>query len=286
MTVDEAGGTRVWDLADRMARLDTLDVVTELGRMNRTERAVAFRLLSKDRALAVFEDLDPALQAEVLTGLRSESAAEIVAGLDPDDRAGLLDELPASVANALLRGLSPSEREMTSLLLGYPEHAVGRRMSPEVASVSATVTIREAIAHVIELADRVETIYAIAVVGQGREVVGVVSLRRLLVNDPDATVDTVMSPPRMANARDDQESAARLVASSGHVAIPIVDEEHRLLGILTVDDAMRILDEEEAEDDARIGGSTMLLKPYLAVPVLGVVRTGSCGCSFSSSPPR
>ncbi|GAA1409623.1 MULTISPECIES: magnesium transporter [Oerskovia] len=260
------------DLQHRIASMDTQEVVDELGRLGDQRRAVAFRLLPKGRAVEVFEDLDPAIQAELVEALRSEATAEIFAALDPDDRASLLDELPAGVAARLLGGLGPDERALTTALLGYPEDSAGRRMSPRVASVRRGTSVAGALDALRRAGDDVETIYTVPVLGAGRVVEGVVSLRRLLVSDPDALVEDVMSPAVTVEATDDQEHAANVVRDGGYVAVPVVDHERRLLGVLTVDDAMRILEAEDDEDSARVGGSEPLRRPYLTVSVLGLVR--------------
>ncbi|GAA2013830.1 magnesium transporter [Microbacterium ulmi] len=265
--------TRTRELADRLDGMDASATALELGRMSRADRAVSFRSLPKTRAIEVFEALDPSMQADLVGGLRSEQVAEIIEDLDPDDRAELFDELPAGLVNTLLSGLSPQERALTDTLLGYPHDSAGRRMSPEVASISERATVGEAVADVRRQAATAETIYTIPVLGAGRTVVGVVSLRDLFSSaDPRTPVRELMSAPAFVRATDDQEAAARTVRAGGYVAVPVVDDEQRLLGILTVDDAMRILDEEEAEDDALSGGSSLLGQPYLAVGPLRLFR--------------
>jgi len=259
-------------LREALTPYDVPGVVDELERTDRTTRAVAFRSLSKGQALAVFEDLDPELQSELLDGLRGDAVTELLEDLDPDDRAGLLDELPAGVAQRLLQGLSKAERDMTTTLLGYPARSAGRVMSPEVVAVPVRLTVGEALEHVRRKGASAETIYALPVVGDGLCVVGVVSLRRLFVTDDEVPVADVMSEPVVVPATDDQEAAARTVRDHGALAVPVVDDENRLLGVLTVDDAMRILEAEESEDLARTGASEPLSRPYLASSVLGLVR--------------
>lgn len=258
-------------LQERLAALEIPELVDELGRVSATDRAVAFRLLPKGRAVEVFEDLDPALQGELVDALRDD-AAEIFAALDPDDRAPLLDELPAGVARKLVAGLSPQERAYTTALLGYPENSAGRRMSPQVASVRAGTTVAQLLQRLRETGEEAETIYTIPVLGDGRRVEGVVSLKRLLLSDPDLVVEDLMSPATTVRADDDREVAANVVRDGGYVAVPVVDTEDRLLGILTVDDAMRVLEAEDDEDSARVGGSEPLRRPYLSVSVFGLMR--------------
>jgi magnesium transporter len=260
-------------LREALCEYDVPGIVDELERLDDFSRAVAFRALPKDLALAVFEDLDPPLQRDLIDELREDGVADLVLGLDPDDRASLVDELPAGVASRLLSGLTPKERVMTTTLLGYPPESAGRRMTPEVVHVPAGATVGEAMEQVRRQEPEAETIYAIPVVGPGREVRGVVSLRRLLVTEDDVNVTEVMSEPITVAATEDQEAAARIVRDHGLVAVPVVDAEGRLLGVFTVDDAMRVLEAEESEDIARAGATEPLRRPYLTTTVMEIVRS-------------
>jgi len=248
-------------------------LVAALERLSPRERAVAYRLLPKDRALVVFEDLSPGLQGDLVQGLRDVEVAAIFAGLDPDDRVWLLDELPASLAPRLLRGLPPRERRLTAEVLGYPQGSIGRRMSPEYVSVHADHTVEQAMGRVRARLDDAETVYTLPVLDQGRRVVGVVSLRDLLGAAPSRVVAELMGDAQTATADEDEESAARRCADQGLLALPVVDRESRLVGILTIDDAVRVLEHEESEDSARQGGAEPLRRPYLATPVRSIVRS-------------
>ena len=248
-------------------------VADELERLDRVDRAVAFRALNKDQAIGVFESFDPRLQTEILKGLREEATVDLFADLDPDDRAGLLDELPAKVARKLLLSLSPSEREMTTALLGYTPDSVGRRMTPEIVAIPEQLSVGQALAYVRQRGADAETVYLLPVIGSGRELVGVVSLRRLLFSDDATPITDVMNTPLMIEATADREQAARLVRDEGLLALPVVDAEKRLLGIFTVDDAMRILESEESEDIARAGAAEPLRRPYLTSSVFDLVRS-------------
>jgi magnesium transporter len=260
-------------LREALCEYDVPGIVDELERLDDFSRAVAFRALPKDLALAVFEDLDPPLQRELIDELREDGVADLVLGLDPDDRASLVDELPAGVASRLLSGLTAKERVMTTTLLGYPPESAGRRMTPEVVHVLAGATVGEAMEQVRRQEPEAETIYVVPVVGPGREVQGVVSLRRLLVTGDDVPVTEVMSEPITVAATEDQEAAARIVRDHGLVAVPVVDAEGRLLGVFTVDDAMRVLEAEESEDIARAGATEPLRRPYLTTTVMEIVKS-------------
>lgn len=256
-----------------LAGAPTDETVAALERLDRRRRAVAFRLLAKDRALAVFEDLSPALQGDLVRGLQDADVAAIFAGLDPDDRVWLLDELPAGLASRLLRDLPPAERRLTAGVLGYPKGSIGRRMSPEVLAVRPDQSAAEALARVRHRIHEAENVYTLPVLDDGRRVVGVVSLRDLLAADDAAPVAGLMRAARTAPADADAEAAARRCTDLHLLALPIVDHEQRLVGIITVDDAVRILERAEDEDAARQGGAEPLRRPYLATPLGAVVRS-------------
>lgn len=260
-------------LASLARKLKSADLVTVLERLNDRERAIVYRVLPKSIALEVFESLDPALQSELLEELSSEEISAIFSKLDPDDRVGLLDELPAGVAKRLLTGLSAKERLLTSEVLGYPQGSIGRRMSPEYISVKSTDSISQALTKVKAKLQSAETIYTLPVVDSSKQLVGVVSLRDLMRTSSRLKVSKIMSEPLMVNASDDEEFAARTCSDLKVLALPVVDNERRLVGILTVDDALRILEQEESEDAARTGGAEPLRRPYLSTPVFAIVRS-------------
>jgi magnesium transporter len=251
-----------------------VEVAEELSRLPTERRAVPFRLLAKNRALEVFEELDPALQQELLDGLRDANVRHLFEQMDPDDRAALVDEMPAKVAKRLLAGLSPHERRMTATLLGYPEDSAGRIMSPEVVSLRETMSAAEAIEKVRRAGRHAETVYALPVTDSQRRLVGMLGLRDLVLADPETQVATLMDTEVYSTGVDtDQEAAARLMLDANLLALPIVDSENRLVGVVTVDDAMEILEEEETEDVARAGGAEPLGRPYLTVSVLHLARS-------------
>src|SRR5699024_4566329 len=142
------------------------DVVLVLERLGEKQRAIVYRLLQKDRALAVFELLQPALQGDLLHGLQDTEVAELFSELDPDDRVWLLDELPSKVAPKLLRGLSAEERQATSSLMGYPLDSIGRRMSPELITTKPGFTVDATLERVKRSLNDAETIYLVPVIDE------------------------------------------------------------------------------------------------------------------------
>jgi magnesium transporter len=263
------------DLVDRwLAQADTVDIADELSRLDPDRRAVPFRLLARDRALEVFELFDPSIQQELLEGLRDANVRQLFEEMDPDDRARLTEEMPAKVARRLLAGLSPNERRLTATLLGYPEDSAGRLMSPEVASLRSAMTAGEALDRLRRIGRSAETIYALPVTDDRRRLVGALGLRDLVLADPSTPVGELMDPEvYSARVDTDQEEVARLIREADLLALPIVDGEDRLVGIVTVDDAMEVLEEEETEDIARAGGAEPLGRPYLGTSILGLARS-------------
>ena len=263
------------ELIDRwLAQADVVEIGEELSRLSREQRAVPFRLLGKDRALEVFELLDPSVQQELLEGLREANVRQLFEDLDPDDRARLTEEMPAKVARRLLAGLSPNERRLTSTLLGYPEDSAGRLMSPEVASLRANLTAAQALDRLRRIGDSAETIYALPVTDDHRRLVGALGLRDLVLADPGTKVGDLMDTDVFSARVDaDQEEVARLIREADLLGLPIVDTEDRLVGIVTFDDAMEVLEEEETEDVARSGGAEPLGRPYMATSVLQIARS-------------
>jgi len=260
-------------VVDAVAPASAEQMTSLVERLPTRQRAVVYRLLPKERAIDVFERLSPGLQGDLIRGLQDSEVASIFSDLDPDDRVWLLDELPAAVAPKLLRGLSDKDRQLTADVLGYPRDSVGRRMTPEYVSVRQNTLVTEALNRVRLRLDDAETVYTLPVLDDSRHVVGVVSLRDLLRAAGDTRVGDVMLAAQNVTAYTNAEDAARICTSARLLAVPVVDKEARLVGMLTIDDAVKILELEETEDAARQGGVEPLRRPYLATPIRSLVAS-------------
>lgn len=262
-------GLRTW-----LAETATVDIAEDLVRLSPAEKAVAIRLLPRNRALDVFEELSPSDQQQVLEGLREDKVRQIVEGMDPDDRARLLDEVPAKVAHRLLTQLSPHERGLTNELLGYPPESAGRVMTPEYVSLRESMTVADALARVQRSGHDAETIYTLPVTDDRRHLVGVVSLRQLVLSPRAVGISDLMETAvHSVHVDEDREAAARLIQEANLLALPVLDTDERLVGVITVDDAMEILEAEETEDLVLHGASQPLGQHYLSASVLGLART-------------
>jgi magnesium transporter len=261
-------------LSLELAERDVLGVADELAHLAPPERAKVFRLLPKGRALEVFQLLDAAHQEELLGGLRDEQVLRLVEELDPDDRARLFDEMPATVARKLQEGLSPRERRMTALLLGYADETAGRIMSPQFVRVLATMTVAEALDRVRRRGRDAETVYTLPVTDEELRLVGTVELRELILAEPGTLVAAIMNDePHAVRVDDDQEQVARLIQAADLLAVPVLDTEGRIVGMVTVDDAMDVLGAETAEDLARTGAAEPLGRPYFSASVFRLAHS-------------
>lgn len=250
------------------------EIADELGREDSVSAVLLFRLLDKDEAIEVFEELDPLAQQKILDGLRDHAFRELVEGMDPDDRVRLLGEAPAKVAQRVLAGLSHRERETTAELLGYPEHSAGRYMSPEVVIVRRDLTAGQALDVVRGKGLSAETVYTLPVVDDQRKLVGVVNLRDIVLSAPGRPLDELLGEvPESVVATDDAEQAARLMRESNLLALPVVDSEQRVVGLLTIDDAMEVLESAETEDFVRQSATIPWQGHYVAAGVLQIARS-------------
>ncbi|MGX1773287.1 magnesium transporter [Nocardia brasiliensis] len=248
-------------------------IADQLARMDAVQAGMAFRLLDKDLALAVFEELDPVDQQQILQGLRDQSFRDLVEGMAPDDRARMLREAPAKVAKKVLAGLSPRERRMTAALLGYPEGSAGQYMTPALVALPRDLTVADALTVVRAKGADAETVYTLPVVDGGRRLTGIVELRELVLSKPDTMIaELVVTEPAFARATDSAEKAARLMRETNDINLPVVDSEDRLVGLLTIDDAVEVIEAADSEDVARQAGSAPWEGHYMAAGVFQLAR--------------
>lgn len=235
--------------------LPAIDVGDYISGLAPEQRAITFRLLNKTQATDVFEYLPPDVRESLIGSLHNIQVCQIVESMRPDDRAELFDELPAGIVKRLVQQLSPEERQATATILGYAEETAGRVMTTEYVRLREGLTVGEALSK-IRLADRdKETIYYAYVTDNNRKLKQVVSLRQLLFSIPDAKIEDIGSD-RVIKARTEmqQEEVAQLMKRYDLLAVPVVDREDRLVGIITVDDVVDILEQEATEDIQKLGG--------------------------------
>ncbi|HEY9806250.1 MAG TPA: magnesium transporter, partial [Candidatus Obscuribacterales bacterium] len=231
------------------------DIAEAIEGLPETLQVIAFRLLPKGEAIEVYEYLDSTVQQALIEEFKRQEVLDIVDQMSPDDRVRLFDELPAKVVTRLLEQLSPLERQSTALLLGYEPDTAGRIMTPEYISLKESFTVFQALERIRSLAKYTETIYYLYVTDAARCLTGTLSLRELVVAQPQQTIGEIMTrDPLFVQTDTDQEEVARLIQRYDFLAVPVVDTEQRLVGIVTVDDVLDILEEETTEDIYALGG--------------------------------
>jgi magnesium transporter len=226
-----------------------VDAAEAIGNLPRTLQALAFRLLPKDEAIAVYEYLPVDVQQTLLERLRSGEVLELVEAMSPDDRVRLFDELPAKVVRRLQAELSPAERRVTAQLLGYEPETAGRLMTTEFIDLKEFHSAEQALEIVRRRSGSTETIYSLYVTDGARKLTGILSLRDLVVAEPEARIGEVMTREVISVSTDtDQEEVARAIQRYDFLAMPVVDLEQRLVGIVTVDDVIDVIQQEATRD--------------------------------------
>jgi len=241
----------------RLHELHPADVADILEQLSPSQRAAVFTHLDNEAAADTISELEDDLQADVIDDLSERRASDLLAEMDPDDAADIIGDLPYDKAERLLRLMGLEDQAAIRSLLGYKEKTAGGIMTPEVTTVTEDMTMQQVIEHLRAEAAEHESIYYVYVVEGDRHLTGVISLRDLLLAAPDTCVcDIAERDLFTANPDDDQEDVAEQMSKYDLLALPVVDERGRILGIVTVDDALDVLEEESAEDLALATGSS------------------------------
>jgi magnesium transporter len=257
-------------LAERVGAAEWADLVPQL---EPAEVAVLLQWLPDEEIPSLLEELQPYEAARILRTLAAPEAAQLLEDIDPDDAADIVEQLPARDADEILVRMRPSEAAEIRELRIYPRDSAGGIMTPAFVAVTRDATATEAIAAIRQLVDQAETVNYVYVVDDQRRLLGVLSLYRLILSQAGTPVSELMAPTTVrVRATADQEVAARLLTDRNLLAIPVVDDGDRLLGIITEDDVADVLQAEATEDIERLGGSQPLNQPYRLSTVPLLVR--------------
>ena len=256
-------------LRQKVADMNTADVAAVMEEMEEEELLKIFRILPKSMAADVFSYLEVDNQQMIITSLSDKEAANIINNLMADDATDLLEEMPANVVKKLLANASAETRRDINHLLRYPEDSAGSIMTVEYVDLKENMTVQDAIARIRQVGVDSETINICYVLDSKRTLVGTVALRYLLISPPDAVIGEMMHENVIfINTMMDQEEVARQFQKYDFTAMPVVDNENRLVGIITVDDIVDILQEEATEDIEKMAAIVPTDKPYM--------KTGVC----------
>ena len=229
--------------------------------------------LSLNRAVNVFRILDFPTQERIIKKLSGNKLNQIIKDLPPDDRTALFSELKGDVVKKMITLLPPEERKESLALLGYKEDSIGRLMTPDYIAVKPEWSITRVLAHIRRYGKNSETIDVVYVIDKEGILLDDIRIREVLLADPEAIIGELTDKRFIAlKANDPQEDAINIFRMNNRVALPVVDENNILLGIVTVDDILWIANEEYTEDMHKIGGTEALDEPYLDIPILKLVK--------------
>jgi magnesium transporter len=237
------------------------------------DEATIIANMAINRAAKVFKILDFSTQKQIIKELPSNKTAELLNELPADDRTDFLEELPKTAIRDLIKLLDPEERKITLSLLGYPEDSVGRLMTPDYVYVFAHNTVTEVFDTIRKYAKNSETIDVIYVIDEQGELIDDMRIRDVILASPRRKVEELIDGRVVAlNVNDDQEHANQIFKMNNRVALPVTDDNNKLLGIVTIDDMLWVANEEFSEDMQKMGGTEALDEPYLDMPILKLFR--------------
>ncbi len=256
---------------------DIADILEEVGDELGIEKTIAlFRMLPKDVSVEVFSYLDTDEQLHIIQAINDKEIRYILDELDFDDKIDILEELPANIVDKILEKTPREERKLINTFLNYPDNCAGTLMTPEYISLKEEMTVRDALRHIKLVGIDSETIYTCYVKSQGRKLSGIVSLRSLVINDGDVPIkDLMTTDPVKVGVYDDQEQVAETFKRYGFLAIPVVDTEDRIVGIITFDDILDVIEDEATEDIERMAGvmsGDSAGEEYLDIPAIKHVK--------------
>ena len=261
-------------LKELLSQMNEVDIAEFLDELGPEETVLVFRLLPKEVAAEVFTELeDSDDQERLINALSDKELREVLDELYLDDAVDIVEEMPASVVHRILRHCDPESRRTINELMKYPEDSAGSIMTTEYVDLKATMTVGDALKRIRRTGPDKETINICYVIDEGRHLLGYLSIRTILLSEEDDVVGDIMDTHVIsANTLDDQEDVAQTLNKYDFLALPIVDTENRLVGIVTVDDAMDVIEEETTEDFEKMAAMLPSDKPYLKAGIFATWR--------------
>ena len=248
---------RLNELSELLRRTNPADTVEFLEDLTAEEALIVFRLLKKDDAVEVFAELDSTQKENLQKGLNENEFKELLRELNFDDMIDTLEEMPAAMVQRILRSSDSATRNLVNEYLKFPEDSAGTLMTTEFVEIKPYMTVKEALAHIKKVGNDSVTVYTCYVTSPTKELLGYVSLRLIVTSKPDTRIEELMYEDVITvQTTEDQEDVAHKFQKYGFTALPVVDNTNRLVGIITVDDIMWIIEQEATEDFQRIAGTT------------------------------
>ena len=254
-----------------MEDTEEFEVAEFLTELPPHQMATLFRLLSKEQGAAVFAELDAPEQEYIINAVTDSELGEILDELYLDDTVDMMEELPANVVKRVMRIATPESRALINQYLKYPENSAGSIMTAEYIDLKKYMSVREAFARIRRIGSDKETIYTCFVTSKDRKLEGIVTVKDLIMADEEAVIESIMDENVVfCTTTDDQEDVSGMFSDYDLLAIPVVDRENRLVGIVTVDDVMDVMEQEATEDMEIMAAITPSDRPYMKTPVLEI----------------
>ena len=250
-----------------------VDIAEFLEALPKDKILVVFRTLPKELAAEVFSNLEADTQQIIIQSATDQEVSAIVEELYVDDAVDMLEELPANVVKRVLKAARPDTRKLINQFLNYPDNSVGSIMTAEFTDLKQSMTVSQAIAHIRRTGDNSESVYTCYVTDTGRRLEGVLTIKELLLaQDEQRVADLMETDVITAETTEDQEKAVERMMKYDFISLPVVDKEGRLVGIVTVDDVMDVMEEEATEDFEKMAAMAPSEKPYLKTGVFTLAR--------------
>ena len=256
-----------------LSEMNEVDIAEFIETLSNEKATLAFRTLPKELAAEVFSNLSSDMQEHIITSVTDQEIAAIVEELYVDDAVDMLEELPANVVKRVLQNAQPETRALINQFLKYPENSAGSIMTAEFTDLRRNMSVGDAIKHIRRTGEDRETIYTCYVVDERRVLDGVVSVKDLLLAHDEQQIADIMDDDFIsASTTEDREQVAQLFSKYGLLSVPVVDGEGRLVGIITVDDAVDVMEEEATEDFEKMAAMMPSERPYLKTGVFALAR--------------
>ncbi len=261
------------ELKLRMEDMNEFDLAEFLSEIDDKRMAMVFRLLSKERAAEVFANFEPPEQEKIINSITDSELTGIVEELYLDDAVDMMEEMPANVVKRVMRAATPQTRALINQYLNYPENSAGSIMTAEFVDLKKYMSVKDAFARIRRIGEDKETIYICFVTNASRKLEGVVTVKDLLLADPDTEIEELMDRNVVfASTTEDQESVSEKFSDYDLMALPVVDKEGRLVGIVTVDDIIDVMEQEATEDIEKMAGMLPSDTPYSRTKPLEIYK--------------
>lgn len=271
--IDNIENKKFTSLKPILKEMDPIDIAELINDIDDEKDIVVFRLLPKDLASEVFANMDSNSQKKLIKSFTDKELAFIINDLFADDTVDLIEEMPSNIVLRILKLSKPETRDDINKLLGFPKDSAGSIMTTELVTLREKMTVRDALNKMRRQAMDKETIYTCYVTDDQKHLLGIVSLKEIILHKPNDIIGDFMEDNFIsAHTHTDKEEVSNLLKKYDLLAIPIVDSENRINGIVTIDDAIDVLQEESAEDISKMAGITPTTKPYLQTSVFAIFK--------------